>query len=154
MNPTICHAGFLLLLSVLAPGCVPTPQRQAAAFTPTDSVIAERSRESRRFDSNDRPLIMQASIGVLQDLGFTVEESQTQFGMIVASKLAGARIRAQIVVRSVPDAQAITVRANFQRVGFAPGASIAHGETLTDPEIYRGFFEKLAHSVFLTAHEI
>ena len=98
--------------------------------------------------------MLRAAVGVLQDLGYSIEETQEQFGVIVASKLAGARIRAQIVVRPVPDAPSITVRANFQRVGFAIGANVPRGEVIVDPLIYQGFFEKLAQSAFLTAHEI
>ena len=123
-------------------------------MAPTREVTADRAIQTRRFDTKDRTLILRAAIGVLQDLGYTIEESQDGFGMIVASRLVGARIRAQIVVRSVSDSNAITVRANFQRVGFTSGASLARGETIADPEIYRGFFDKLAQSAFLTAHEI
>lgn len=121
---------------------------------PNRAATAERVMQSRRFDTKDRALMMRAAIGVLQDLGYTIEESQDQFGIIVASRLAGARIRVQVVVRSVPDTNAITVRATFQRVALALGANLAHGDTVTDPDIYRGFFEKLAQSAFLTAHEI
>ncbi|MEI7711694.1 MAG: hypothetical protein WCI94_09695 [Rhodospirillales bacterium] len=123
-------------------------------MTPTREATAERAMQSRRFDTKDRTSMLRATIGVLQDLGYTIEESQDGFGMIVASRLAGAQIRAQIVVRAVPDANAITVRANFQRTAFTAGATIARGETIADPSIYSGFFDKLAQSVFLTAHEI
>ena len=123
-------------------------------MTPKREATAERAMQTRRFDTKDRILMLRAAIGVLQDLGYTIEESQDGFGMIVASRLAGARIRAQIVVRAVPDAHAITVRANFQRVGLAAGANLALGETIAEPEIYRGFFDKLAQSAFLTAHDI
>jgi len=81
-------------------------------MTPTREATAERAMQSRRFDTKDRTSMLRATIGVLQDLGYTIEESQDGFGMIVASRLAGAQIRAQIVVRAVPDANAITVRAN------------------------------------------
>ncbi len=144
---------FAVFVAAVA-GCAPSPERQAAALTSTAPVTAERVRESRRFDTTDRNLMLQASVGVLQDLGFTIEETQPQFGVIVASKLAGARIRAQVVLRSIEDTRAISVRVNFQRVSFAPGATLPRGDTLTDSEIYRGFFEKLSQSVFLTAHEI
>lgn len=123
-------------------------------MAPTQASLVERSVQTRRFDTSDRTLILRAVIGVLQDLGYTIEESQDQFGIVVASRLAGARIRAQVVVRPVPDAAAITVRANFQRVSLALGANVARGDSITDPNIYRGFFDKLAQSAFLTAHEI
>lgn len=150
----MCWRSLLAILVALAPGCAPSADRQAAAMTPTHAATAERSLQTRRYDTNDRALIMQATIGVLQDLGFTIEETQAQYGVIVASKLAGSRIRAQVVLHAATEGQAISVRANFQRVGFAPGASIAHGDTIADPYIYQGFFEKLSQSVFLTAHEI
>ncbi|CAH2600931.1 protein of unknown function [Rhodovastum atsumiense] len=35
-----------------------------------------------------------------------------------------------------------------------PGAMLALGDTLDDPALYQGFFERIAQSVFLTAHEI
>jgi hypothetical protein len=142
-----------LPMAVIA-GCMPTAQQQDAAMAPTREATAERTIQTRRFDTKDRTLMLRATIGVLQDLGYTIEESRDEFGMIVASRLAGARIRAQVVVRAVPGASAITVRANFQRVGFVSGATLARGDTIADPEIYRGFFDKLAQSAFLTAHEI
>ena len=42
--------------------------------------------------------MMQAAVGTLQDLGFTIEETQAEHGIIVAAKLAGSRIRAQVVL--------------------------------------------------------
>jgi hypothetical protein len=131
-----------------------TSAQQAAALTPTSSAIAARTLQSRRFDTVDQRLMLQAAIGALQDLGFTIEESQAALGVVVGSKLSGARIRAQITVRSIPDQNATIMRATFQRIVPRPGAMIAFGDTLDDPEIYQGFFEKVTQSAFLTAHEI
>jgi hypothetical protein len=46
------------------------------------------------------------------------------------------------------------MRATFQRVVYRPGAMLALGDTLDDPLLYQGFFERVAQSAFLTAHEI
>jgi hypothetical protein len=139
----------------MLPGCVTTSAQQAAALTPTTSAIAARARQSRRFDTVDQRLMLQAATGALQDLGFTIEESQAAFGIVVASKLSGAaQIRAQITVRSIPGQNATIVRATFQRMVPRLGAMIALGDTLDDAEIYHGFFERVSQSVFLTAHEI
>jgi hypothetical protein len=46
------------------------------------------------------------------------------------------------------------VRATFQRYRPRPGAMLAVGETLDDPLLYQGFFERVAQSAFLTAQEI
>ncbi len=135
-------------------GCVPTAQQQAEAFTPTATATTARARESRRFDTRDLNLMLQAAIGTLQDLGYTIEETQAQHGVIVGSKLSGARFRAQIVVRPGAAGDAIAVRATFQRIIPRPGAMLAFGDTVTEPEVYQTFFEKLAQSAFLTAHEI
>lgn len=143
----------LVSLAGLA-GCVPTAEQQSAAMAPTAAASAVRARESRRFDSVDKVAMLQGTVGVLQDLGFTIEESQAQQGVVVASKLAGGRLRAQVAVRPTADGRATIVRATFQRVVPRPGAMLAYGETLDDPLLYRGFFEKLAQSLFLTAHEI
>jgi hypothetical protein len=135
-------------------GCAPTAEQQSAAMAPTAAASAVRARESRRFDTADRVAMLQATVGVLQDLGFAIEESQAQQGVVVGSKPAGARIRAQVALRPAADGRATIVRATFQRVIPRPGAMLAYGETLDDPAIYQGFFEKLAQSLFLTAHEI
>lgn len=136
-------------------GCLAsTADQQAAALSPQASAIALRSRQSRRFDTIDQTLMMQAILGALQDLGFTIEESQAASGVVVGSRLTGARIRAQVTSRQVPNQTATVVRATFQRMLPRAGAMLAGGETLDDPALYQGFFERVAQSAFLTAHEI
>ena len=98
--------------------------------------------------------MLQSAVGALQDLGFIIEETQAQHGVIVGSKLVGARIRAPGALRPAAAGTDIVVRVTFQRIIARPGAMLAVGETLNEPEIYQGFFEKLAQSAFLTAHEI
>ena len=146
---------FLLLaaLPVFA-GCAPTAEQQGAAFTASVSATAIRARQSRRFDTVDQTLMLQSSVGALQDIGFTIEETQPQHGVVVGTKLAGARLRAQVVVRPAATGSGTVVRATFQRIIPRPGAMLAVGEVLDDPQLYQGFFEKLAQSAFLTAHEI
>ena len=148
------RTGALILALAALGGCVPSPQQQAAPFTPTAAVSAARARESRRFDTADQRAILQAVIGALQDLGFTIEESQAKNGIVVGAKLGGGRIRAQAIVLAAADRTSTVVRVTFQRIVPRPGAMLAVGEQLDDPEIYRGFFEKVAQSAFLTAHDI
>lgn len=142
-----------LLLAGLA-GCAPTAEQQAAALTPSGSARSARAQQSRRFDTSDKALMLRASIATLQDLGFTIDESQAAFGIIVGSKIAGGRVRAEIVLSPVERQQAIIARVTFQEIVPSPGAMLARGQQLDDAALYRGFFEKLAQSVFLTAHEI
>jgi hypothetical protein len=48
--------------------------------------MAKRQQEMRRFETTDDALLLSASAGVLQDLGFTVEEAEPVAGLLVASK--------------------------------------------------------------------
>ncbi|MFT6773507.1 MAG: hypothetical protein ACJA1L_001217 [Paracoccaceae bacterium] len=133
-------------------GCQATSTQQVAALSPSSSATDLRARQSRRFDTSDRKLMLQSSLGALQDLGFTIDESNLETGVIVGSKSKGAQLRAQVTVRATPGGA--VVRATFQRYFERPGAMLSVGETLNDPELYQGFFERVAQSAFLTAHEI
>jgi hypothetical protein len=144
-----------LVVSLLATcGCAPTAEQQAAAFTPNAATLEARAEQSRRFDTTDRKLMLQSALGALQDMGFSIEESQAQSGVIVASKLANGRIRAEVVIRPAADRASIIVRATFQEISPAPGAMLAHGATLRDPLLYQGFFDRMSQSAFLTANGI
>jgi hypothetical protein len=145
---------LVVLGMAAATGCAPTAQQQAEALGRPDGVPNARARESRRFDTADLPAVLRATLGALQDSGFTIEETQAQFGVVTASKIAGARIRVQVVLRRLPNREAILVRATFQRVIPRPGAMLAGGEVMDDPLLYRDFFERLAQSLYLTANEI
>jgi hypothetical protein len=142
-----------LLLGFGGAGCGPQGERHAAALAPTESVTNLRALQSRRFDTANTRLLMQASIGVLQDMGYTVTESREEFGVVVGAKATPVLVRVQIVIRRLPDQSASVARATFQfptapqMAGFMP-------ETRNDALLYREFFEKLSQSVFLTAHDI
>lgn len=142
--------GAAMLLSA----CQTTSAQQAAALTPSSGAVAARARQSRRFDTEDRDLMMRAALGALQDLGFSIDESDEKMGVLVGSKLAGGKIRAQVTARPLPGGSGTLMRATFQRVIARPGAMLSYGETLDDPQLYQVFFEKVAQSAFLTAHEI
>lgn len=76
-----------LILAALA-GCQQTSgtQQHAAALTLAAENLGQRQMQTRRFDTTDERSILAASAGVLQDLGFTTEETNLKAGLIVASK--------------------------------------------------------------------
>ena len=45
-----------------------------------------RQLQTRRIEGIDERALLAASVGVLQDLGFNIDESETRLGVIVASK--------------------------------------------------------------------
>ena len=134
-------------------GACQTTGRQAAALAPNQGAVAARARQSRRFETQDRAKMMTAALGALQDLGFSIDESDVDTGVLVGSKLAGAKLRAQVTARPVGQGGTL-MRATFQRIIPRAGAMLDVGETLDNPRLYQAFFEKVAQSAFLTAHEI
>jgi hypothetical protein len=148
------RAGLAALVSGVAAACAPTSEQQASALTPTAAATAARARGTRSFDTADTRAMLQSVVCVLQDLGFVIGESQAQQGVVVGTKASGGLVRAQVVLRPAADRRATVVWATFQRMIRRPGAMLPIGETLDDPLVYQGFFEKLAQSAFLTAHEI
>ena len=74
-------------------GCASIPKD---ALTPTPDSLERRQLQSRRLDGISETSLLAASAGVLQDLGFNIDESETSLGVIVASKDRSAWNAAQI----------------------------------------------------------
>lgn len=152
--------------------------REALELSP--EALKNRQMETRRFDTLDEPKLLAASAGVLQDLGFTIENSETEVGLIVATKdrdateagqVASAmamailfrvsmpvdrnqKFRVSLVTRPIPESDSTSVRITFQRIVWNNRNQISRSEGLYDPELYQEFFDQLSQSVFLTANEI
>lgn len=58
--------------------------------------LAERQMQTRRFDTTDHQAMLNAASGVLQDLGFTIDEADYSLGVLVASKKRDATSSAQV----------------------------------------------------------
>lgn len=173
------HRVLEVLLLVLLAGCQATVPAAALKLPPES--LQDRQLQTRRFDGISEAELLAACAGVLQDLGFNLDEAEAPLGLIVASKKRSAmnrstatvkrlldifldiemeiddeqRIRASLVTRPVPDvADSHQVRVTFQRVVWTTEHEISKREALDDPELYRQFFERLSKSVFLEAHAI
>lgn len=72
-------AGYLFAVG----GCATIP-KDALVLSP-DS-MERRQLQTRRIDGIGEKELLSASAGVLQDLGFNIDESETKLGVIVASK--------------------------------------------------------------------
>ena len=124
--------------------------------------------------------MLSACAALLQDLGYTLEESETELGMLLGSKdrdatdaaqvtamilvalLGGGampidkvqKMRASVITRLNEDGTSMLVRVTFQRVVWNTQGQVSKSESMNDPEIYQEFFSKLSKSIFLEAHEI
>jgi len=74
---------FFLVATIL-PGCA--PKKQAKLEEPVVDTVAKRQMQSRVFDTSEEKTVLSASAAVLQDLGFNLDESCPQLGLITSSK--------------------------------------------------------------------
>jgi len=169
---------FIVVLPVgLFNGCMGIPKN---ALAMNKATLEDRQVQTRQFETNDEAKILAACASVLQDLGFNLDESETELGLLVASKereaLDGAqlalsvfcalggshlpydvkqRIRVSIVTAPTGEmGKRVAVRITFQRIVWNSDRQITRLEKLDDPEMYQGFFDKLSKAVFLEAHGI
>lgn len=176
-KPLFWLVSLLVISLALLPGC--QHELPADALQASPDALAERQLQIRRFDTNNEKTILSAGAAVLQDLGFNIDESETDLGVIVCSKqrdatsagqVAGAivmallsgvvmpvdknqLIRASLITCPIND-KSVAVRITFQRIIFNTYNQITKAEPLKDPELYQKFFEKLSQSVFLEAHQL
>ncbi|HET9403288.1 MAG TPA: hypothetical protein VFO57_01760 [Burkholderiales bacterium] len=173
------HLIAAAVLAVAATGCVHLPD-SALALSP--GTLERRQIETRRFDGIAEADLFAACAGVLQDLGFSVESSDSRLGLLTASKQRGAvnagqiagaiviglltgamiptdrdqTIRATVIVFPAPGEKKgnYFVRIGLQRAVRTTDPGVTRREWLKDPALYQGFFAKLSQSIFLEAHKI
>lgn len=89
---------FLILISWLS-GCVPMPKAEDF-FKLTPESAKHRALQTRMFETSDEKELLSASAAVLLDLGFQVEESSTEVGVLRAAKERSAREYAQEILQA------------------------------------------------------
>lgn len=99
--------------------------------------------------------MLSASLSVMQDLGFSINETSAGIGLVSGSKdRPGTRIRISIVMRPSDDRLATIARVSFQAVNVSAFGHGIQAETISDPIVYRQFFDRLSQAVFLEGHQI
>lgn len=156
------------------------------ATIPRDALILKeptteiRMRQSKRYATTNEKAILIASNQLLQDLGFNLEDSSLDVGLLVAAKnrtaveggqVAGQifaaiilgvyvpidkeqRIRVSVVTSPSSDMAAIDVRVTFQRMVWNDQGVLYKLERLDTPELYTEFYGKLSKALFLEAQEV
>ena len=90
---------LLPIVGGLLSGCVQMPKVETF-FVLTPESAQHRALQTRMFETSDEKELMSASAAVLQDLGFQIEESSTEVGMLRAAKERGAREYGQEILQS------------------------------------------------------
>lgn len=171
--------GALCCFVILLSGCTPTIPKDAFVLSP--SALEDRQLQSRKFETLDRKILLSSGAAVLQDMGYALDESNVTLGVLTASKQADAvrgtqvagaivvallgggamaidkeqKIRICLVVNeNLQDKESSVARITFQRIVWNTQGQIVRVETLKEPDLYQGFYEKLSKSVFLEAQQI
>ena len=82
------------LVALALVGCETIP-KDALQLSPES--LEKRSLQTRKYEGILETDILSASAGVIQDLGFTIDESETKLGIIVGSKDRDATDTGQII---------------------------------------------------------
>ena len=173
---------ILICLSAFVVACHNRIFEEALTLSPES--LKDRKLQTRIFDSIDESEILTASAAVLQDLGFSIDETEVPCGVIVCSRDRDVTETVEVVLSitleilsilagsptSVPydqtqkvlaslvttpvDNQKIAVRITFHHMVWDSDGNITKNEQIHEPQIYQEFFSKLSKSVFLVAHEI
>jgi hypothetical protein len=181
MTNGLAKQRFLLipvLCLVVLSGCQTIPED---AFKLPATSLEDRQLQSRKYHTLDNGLLLTAGAGVLQDLGYNIDESNLALGVLTASKKADATNAGQIVgavmlalltgavtptddeqqiriclviEESLDDADSSIARITIQRIIWNTQSAVARVESINVPEIYQAFFDKLSKAAFLQAHQI
>lgn len=92
---TVIVAAFLLS------GCASGGPKGFLKLSPES--LARRQLQMRQYETNDEAKMLAASVGVLQDLGFILGDSETSIGFIAASKLADATDKVKAIAAGILD---------------------------------------------------
>lgn len=181
---------FLTILLIpavcfLSLSCAPTYPKDFLKLS--EKSLESRQLQMRQYETSNEKEVISASAGVLQDMGFTLDDSETDLGLVVASKdrdatnagqvalatmsvllsaFGGAssdafnhidkvqKIRASVISKPSLENSKIIVRVTFQRIVWNNMGQVSKMETLNEPELYQGFFEKLSKAIFLEEQKI
>lgn len=174
LQPVLLALALVLAFS----GCATIPKD---AFKLSATSLEDRQMQSRKFTTLDTKLLLSSGASVLQDLGYTIDESNVGLGVLTASKQADATNAGQIAgavmlalltgtVTPTDDEQKIRIclviqdgladesssiaRITMQRIIWNTQGQISRVESINAPEIYQAFFEKLSKATFLEANQI
>ncbi len=139
-----------------------------------------RQLQSRSYSEQNEKQMLNASVEVLQDMGFIIQESDPNLGVITADKkreienkfirytqiflciLAGSStygiekthvLRTSITTTPQNNSE-IKVRVNFQREIFDIHDNLVGRQSIHEEKIYNGFFSKLSKSLFLEENNV
>ncbi|MSQ91653.1 MAG: hypothetical protein EXR87_01790 [Gammaproteobacteria bacterium] len=132
-------AGAVIAGCLLAMGGCATIPKDALVLSP-DS-LERRQLQTRRIEGIGEKELLSAAAGVLQDLGFNIDESETRLGVIVASKdrsaITGSQITGAVLLALLGAYHAVDKTQKIRVSLVTRPAVAADGAALTDSHLLR-----------------
>ncbi|MFH1847031.1 MAG: hypothetical protein ABH869_05705 [Candidatus Omnitrophota bacterium] len=99
-NVNVLNHFIIGLVCIGLTGCASVPM---GLLKPSKESLKNRQLQMRQYETKDEEKIISSVAGVLQDLGFTLDSSETKLGVIIASTRADATDAGQIAGAVVLD---------------------------------------------------
>ncbi|MFC1674600.1 hypothetical protein ACFL1K_01705 [Candidatus Omnitrophota bacterium] len=91
VNPLRRVSIIIICLGIVGCASIPT-----GFLKPSEGYLEARELQMRQYDTTEQKKIITSVAGVLQDLGFTLDASETEVGFVAASKRADATSKGQM----------------------------------------------------------
>lgn len=136
---------LVLFIMISLTGCVSISPN---TFVMSPELLQQRQLETRRYDNLKEADLIVASSNVLQDLGFSLENSEVKLGVITASKqrdaTSGAQIAGAILLTLLSGAPVPTDKVQTIRVSLVVRpANDSNGSILADSNFVRVSFQRI-----------
>lgn len=118
------------LLCVFISGCATMPK---GFLKMSEKSLENRQLQMRQYETKDEGKILSAVTGVLQDLGFTLDDSEKAIGFIAASKQADATDGGQIAAALAVDVAAALLGASTGCTAQCDKAQKVKASVITQP---------------------
>ncbi|NDV20990.1 hypothetical protein GO013_16385 [Pseudodesulfovibrio sp. JC047] len=89
----------LLMFLFLITGCVASVPKEALQLPPES--MANRQLQTRRYETGNEGAVLIAANAVLLDLGFNLDESSVELGVVVGSKTRDASDSGQLIMLAI-----------------------------------------------------
>lgn len=80
--------GVAVVCLIALMGCATGPPKNL--MLPSDNQLKLREQQSRTYKTTDEAELLSASAALLQDMGFNIDESNKELGILTASKMRSA----------------------------------------------------------------
>ncbi|MDP8229855.1 MAG: hypothetical protein P9L93_01995 [Candidatus Gorgyraea atricola] len=90
---------LVILLAISLAGCATTYPKDF--LKPSEAYLQNRQLQMKQYDTQDEKLIIASCAGVLQDLGFTLDDSESELGLVVGSKDRDATDAGQVTLATM-----------------------------------------------------